>query len=111
MFKIGNSKELPEIPDNLSDDGKDFVRQCLQRNLSHRPTAAQLLEHPFVKNVAPMERPFLSPELSEELPAIMNSGRSMVLGFFLGVSNDIEYCNFSCRLYEIRSYSLLFIIL
>ncbi|KAF2313324.1 hypothetical protein GH714_010355 [Hevea brasiliensis] len=38
MFKIGNSKELPAFPDNLSDDGKDFVRQCLQRNPSHRPT-------------------------------------------------------------------------
>ncbi|KAA8533707.1 hypothetical protein F0562_031224 [Nyssa sinensis] len=26
MFKIGHSKELPAIPDHLSDDGKDFVR-------------------------------------------------------------------------------------
>ncbi|KAK1290843.1 Mitogen-activated protein kinase kinase kinase YODA [Acorus calamus] len=26
MFKIGNSKELPAIPDHLSDDGKDFIR-------------------------------------------------------------------------------------
>ncbi|KAI4330835.1 hypothetical protein MLD38_029080 [Melastoma candidum] len=27
MFKIGNSKELPAIPDHLSEEGKDFVRQ------------------------------------------------------------------------------------
>lgn len=59
MFKIGNSKELPVIPDHLSDEGKDFVRQCLQRNPQHRPTAAQLLDHSFVKNAAPLERPLL----------------------------------------------------
>ncbi|KAK6137405.1 hypothetical protein DH2020_028828 [Rehmannia glutinosa] len=47
MFKIGNSKELPEIPDHLSDEGKDFVMQCLQRNPRYRPSAAQLLDHPF----------------------------------------------------------------
>lgn len=53
MFKIGNSKDLPAIPDHLSDEGKDFVRQCLQRNPKNRPVAAQLLEHPFVKNAPP----------------------------------------------------------
>ncbi|KAK6155679.1 hypothetical protein DH2020_009927 [Rehmannia glutinosa] len=51
MFKIGNSKERPAIPDHLSDEGKDFVMLCLQRNPLHRPTAAQLLEHPFVKSI------------------------------------------------------------
>ncbi|KAJ0910219.1 putative mitogen-activated protein kinase kinase kinase STE-STE11 family [Helianthus annuus] len=49
LFKVGNSKELPTIPDHLSDDGKDFILQCLQRTPSHRPTATQLLDHPFVQ--------------------------------------------------------------
>ncbi|CAN6579104.1 unnamed protein product [Malus baccata var. baccata] len=65
MFKIGNSKELPEIPDHLSEDGKNFIRLCLQRNPLHRPTAAQLLEHPFVRNVAPPERTISSAEHSK----------------------------------------------
>ncbi|KAL1536419.1 mitogen-activated protein kinase kinase kinase [Salvia divinorum] len=28
-FKIGNSKELPEIPNHLSEEGRSFVKQCL----------------------------------------------------------------------------------
>jgi len=57
MFKIGNSKELPAIPDSLSREGKEFVRLCLQRDSAHRPTAAQLLEHPFVQDATRICRP------------------------------------------------------
>ncbi|XP_057978270.1 mitogen-activated protein kinase kinase kinase YODA isoform X3 [Malania oleifera] len=80
MFKIGNSKDLPTIPDHLSDIGKDFVRQCLQRNPLHRPTAAKLLEHPFVKNAAPLERPILSSEPSDLLPMGTNVVKSQSIG-------------------------------
>ncbi|KAM7260032.1 hypothetical protein ACFE04_015773 [Oxalis oulophora] len=52
IFKIGNSKDLPEIPDHLSSDAKSFVKLCLQREPSARPTAAQLLDHPFVRDQA-----------------------------------------------------------
>lgn len=77
MFKIGNSKELPTIPDHLSEDGKDFVRLCLQRNPLHRPSAAQLLEHPFVKN-ATLERPILTTDSSDVPSAVTNAVRSLV---------------------------------
>lgn len=56
MFKIGNSKELPPIPDHLSEEGKDFIRQCLKRDPSSRPTAVDLLQHPFVRNAPPLEQ-------------------------------------------------------
>ncbi|KAK8479473.1 hypothetical protein V6N13_046596 [Hibiscus sabdariffa] len=80
MFKIGNSKELPTIPDYLSDEGKDFVRQCLQRNPLHRPTAAQLLDHPFVKYAAPLERSIPDPEPSDPVPGVTNAVKAMGIG-------------------------------
>ncbi|XP_052185203.1 mitogen-activated protein kinase kinase kinase YODA-like [Diospyros lotus] len=83
MFKIGNSKDLPEIPHHLSDDGKDFVRRCLQRDPLHRPSASQLLEHPFVKNAASLERAVIGPELPEA-PA---GAKSMDVGLARNVSN------------------------
>ncbi|GAV88881.1 Pkinase domain-containing protein [Cephalotus follicularis] len=52
IFKIGNSKDIPEIPENLSNDVKSFVKLCLQRDPSARPTASQLLDHSFVRDQA-----------------------------------------------------------
>lgn len=82
LFKVGNSKELPSIPEHLSDEGKDFILQCLQRNPSHRPTAAQLLEHPFVINIASSERLILDPG------PITNAVRFLVLLCFCSI-----FCN------------------
>ncbi|KAF9663229.1 hypothetical protein SADUNF_Sadunf17G0016500 [Salix dunnii] len=38
----------PIVPDYLSDTLKDFINQCLQTDPNQRPTAADLLAHPFV---------------------------------------------------------------
>lgn len=81
LFKIGNSEELPTIPDHLSEEGKDFVRQCLRRNPLDRPTAVQLLQHPFVRNVAPLERSLRSCELPELLQPVSNAADYMDIGF------------------------------
>lgn len=78
MFKIGNSKELPTIPDYLSDEGKDFVKLCLQRVPQNRPSAAKLLEHSFVKNVVPLEKQIPSPTSSDH-PPVTNAAKSVVL--------------------------------
>ncbi|OAY65666.1 Mitogen-activated protein kinase kinase kinase YODA [Ananas comosus] len=50
IFKIGNSKDIPEIPDHISAEGKHFLKLCLQRDPAARPTAVQLMDHPFVRD-------------------------------------------------------------
>ncbi|KAM7250891.1 hypothetical protein ACFE04_022774 [Oxalis oulophora] len=50
LFRIGRGKP-PDIPDSLSMDAQDFILKCLKVNPSDRPTAAQLLGHPFLKKI------------------------------------------------------------
>lgn len=50
MFKIVNTKDMPEIPERLSKEGKDFLSLCLKRDPAQRPSATQLLRHPFVQH-------------------------------------------------------------
>ncbi|RDX91129.1 Mitogen-activated protein kinase kinase kinase 1, partial [Mucuna pruriens] len=54
LFRIGRG-EPPPIPEDLSNNARDFILQCLQVNPSKRPTAAQLSDHPFLRKT------FLSP--------------------------------------------------
>ncbi|KAL4583629.1 hypothetical protein LXL04_008209 [Taraxacum kok-saghyz] len=48
MFNV--LKRSPPLPECLSPQGKDFLSRCLQRNPEKRSSAAELLEHPFVRN-------------------------------------------------------------
>ncbi|KAJ4964884.1 hypothetical protein NE237_016733 [Protea cynaroides] len=55
IFKIGNSKDIPEIPDHLSTVAKNFLKLCLRRDPFARPTAAQLMDHPFIRDQAALK--------------------------------------------------------
>ncbi|CDW84788.1 UNKNOWN [Stylonychia lemnae] len=48
IFKIADPTSSPTIPDDLSDDCKDFIRLCLVREYEKRPTAAELLNHTWL---------------------------------------------------------------
>ncbi|CAN6177794.1 unnamed protein product [Urochloa humidicola] len=47
LLRIGKG-EAPAIPNTLSKDARDFIRQCVKPNPEDRPSASRLLEHPFV---------------------------------------------------------------
>ncbi|PON76622.1 Serine/threonine protein kinase [Parasponia andersonii] len=60
LFKIGKGV-LPTVPESLSKDARDFILKCLRVIADDRPTAAQLLDHPFVKKPLPTTSGSASP--------------------------------------------------
>ncbi|KXS17866.1 hypothetical protein M427DRAFT_121535 [Gonapodya prolifera JEL478] len=53
MYHIGISGRHPPLPDptQISDEGMSFLALCFTRPAKDRPTATQLLEHPWVCDV------------------------------------------------------------
>ncbi|GMJ07999.1 mitogen-activated protein kinase kinase kinase 19 [Hibiscus trionum] len=48
FIQIGVSDELPWIPQDLSEEGKDFLGKCFVKDPEKRWTAEMLLNHPFM---------------------------------------------------------------
>uniref|UniRef100_A0A061R6C7 Mitogen-activated protein kinase kinase kinase n=1 Tax=Tetraselmis sp. GSL018 TaxID=582737 RepID=A0A061R6C7_9CHLO len=48
MFHIAKAKSGPPIPKNVSGLCREFLESCLQVEAHRRPTATELLQHPFV---------------------------------------------------------------
>lgn len=48
LFHIGTTKSHPPIPEHISPPAKDFLLKCLEKEPNLRPTATQLLQHPFL---------------------------------------------------------------
>lgn len=53
IYKIGKTKLAPPIPEDIehlvSSEAKDFIDKCFTINPEQRPTAQDLLVHPFMK--------------------------------------------------------------
>ncbi|KAK4799345.1 hypothetical protein SAY86_024710 [Trapa natans] len=48
MIRIGVSHQTPIIPQDLSDEGKDFLHKCFVKDPKMRWTVEMLLSHPFI---------------------------------------------------------------
>ncbi|KAL7259511.1 hypothetical protein ACSBR1_005409 [Camellia fascicularis] len=75
LFYIGTTKSHPPIPENLSDEAKDFLLKCLQQEPELRPHACELLQHPFVTG-EPLQSPavFCTPYMENSKPVSPSCG-------------------------------------
>ena len=48
IFRIGQSTDIPTIPNNISHELFILIDSCLKRNQDERPTAKELLNHIFL---------------------------------------------------------------
>ncbi|KAJ3155098.1 Suppressor of Sensor Kinase (SLN1) [Geranomyces variabilis] len=53
MYHIGIANRIPPLPEpsQLSEAGIDFLKQCFTRPASQRPSAKELLEHEWVRDI------------------------------------------------------------
>ncbi|XP_074588052.1 mitogen-activated protein kinase kinase kinase 20-like [Curcuma longa] len=56
LFAIGFGEESPEIPAELSEEGRDFLNWCFVKDPARRWTAKMLLQHAFVAEEDDMNR-------------------------------------------------------
>ena len=51
FMHIAAPDSLPQIPEYISPLATDFIKQCCQRASADRPSAAQLMKHPWLNSV------------------------------------------------------------
>ena len=75
--KKGTLKFPEKLFDNISLEGKDFIKLCLNRSVTHRPSGEQLLNHPWFTDLND-EAHAVSPSLSIMTRLVLYNERSML---------------------------------
>ncbi|KAK4710342.1 hypothetical protein R3W88_004855 [Solanum pinnatisectum] len=68
LMAIGVKNQLPQIPEELSEEGKDFLSKCFVQDPRKRWTAEMLLKHPFVADHDTVT--LLNEEIKNGVPSI-----------------------------------------
>ncbi|KAH9947950.1 kinase [Amylocystis lapponica] len=78
MFRIGVATQHPPLPEpgQLSDMGIDFIRQCLTIDPVLRPTAAELMNHPWMLDFHAALLSYEEAELATSPPIEMPSEKT-----------------------------------
>lgn len=90
-IRIGVGEELPKIPEELSQEGKDFLEKCFIKDPLRRWTADMLFKHPFISDV---ETVSVVNELVDELPLSSPSPKTyfnMLIVFLLLVRHCLLF--------------------
>eukprot|EP00771_Trimastix_marina_P001366 gnl/Trimastix_PCT/2434.p1 GENE.gnl/Trimastix_PCT/2434~~gnl/Trimastix_PCT/2434.p1 ORF type:complete len:357 (-),score=94.12 gnl/Trimastix_PCT/2434:148-1218(-) len=53
MYRIASTSEMPPLPTEMSSELVSFIHACFTRDPQARPTATQLLGHPFIHKQYP----------------------------------------------------------
>ncbi|XP_054805814.1 mitogen-activated protein kinase kinase kinase NPK1 [Prosopis cineraria] len=83
LFHIGTTKSHPPIPDHLSVEAKDFLLNCLQKEPDLRPSASDLLQHPFVTCEYQESNPTLCSSVVESYKTVTSGTDSKISGIGL----------------------------
>ncbi|KAF8640337.1 hypothetical protein AX17_000009 [Amanita inopinata Kibby_2008] len=78
MFHIGVATQHPPLPEpsQLSEMGINFIKQCLTIDPMHRPTATELMDHPWMLEFREALLSYEEAELATNPPAHLPSDES-----------------------------------
>ncbi|XP_008793818.2 mitogen-activated protein kinase kinase kinase NPK1-like [Phoenix dactylifera] len=90
LFHVGTTKSHPPIPEHLSLEAKDFLLKCLQEEPNLRPSASDLLQHPFVTGEFHDPHPLYHSSVKEPSKTMVPSSKVQMDS--LGLNNVKHAC-------------------
>jgi serine/threonine protein kinase len=88
LFTIATSDDMPEMPEDFSEDGKDFLAQCFRRNPKERPNATKLLQHPWITTTSSHPK---RASITRSRPGSLNLSTSIPQRYSGSIASSDEY--------------------